>query len=70
MSEWEEITLGEIATITMGQSPKGEDCNTDGHGLPLLNGPTEFGHRHPYPVQFTTDSKKKAVNWLRVLPKS
>ena len=61
MSDWKEITLGEIATITMGQSPKGEDCNTDGHGLPLLNGPTEFGHRHPYPIQFTTDPKKKAV---------
>ena len=62
MSEWEKINLEKIATITMGQSPKGEDCNTDGQGLPLLNGPTEFGNRHPYPVQFTTDPKKKALS--------
>lgn len=38
----------------MGQSPKAADVNTDAKGLPLLNGPTEFGPDHPAPVQFTT----------------
>jgi len=55
-----EAFLGEIAEITMGQSPSGENCNVVGNGLPLLNGPTEFGTKHPYPVQFTTDPKRLA----------
>lgn len=45
----------------MGQSPAGEDCNREGLGLPLLNGPTEFGPSHPEPTQFTTDPKKRAL---------
>ena len=44
----------------MGQSPAGEACNENGEGLPLLNGPTEFGSRHPRPVQYTTDPRKFA----------
>src|SRR5438132_9737855 len=44
----------------MGQSPPGESCNTLGIGLPLLNGPTEYGPHHPTPVQFTTDARKRA----------
>lgn len=52
--------LVEVAKITMGQSPKGEECNNIGNGLPLLNGPTEFGLTHPNPVQYTTDPKKIA----------
>ncbi|EOS58932.1 hypothetical protein C812_00101 [Paenibacillus barengoltzii G22] len=44
----------------MGQSPKGEDCNLNGIGIPLLNGPTEFGTSYPTPVQYTTDPKKRA----------
>ena len=55
-----EAFLGEIAEITMGQSPSGENCNVVGNGSPLLNGPTEFGTKHPYPVQFTTDPKRLA----------
>ena len=52
--------VSDIASIVMGQSPAGETCNTIGAGLPLLNGPTEFGHRHPTPVQFTEDARKFA----------
>lgn len=55
------ITLGEIAEIVMGQSPPGISCNQVGNGLPLLNGPTEFNHHHPIPVQFTINSKKVAL---------
>lgn len=60
MSDWKESVLSEFAKITMGQSPKGEYCNGEGEGLPLLNGPTEFGPDHPYPTQFTTDPKRIA----------
>lgn len=58
MSEWKETTLGEIAEIEMGQSPKGETCNSIGNGIPLLNGPTEFGIKNPKAIQFTIDSKR------------
>jgi type I restriction enzyme, S subunit len=53
-------TLGENADILMGQSPPGETCNTSGVGIPLLNGPTEYGPHHPTPVQFSTDARKIA----------
>jgi len=56
----EPSTLIRTADIIMGQSPPGEACNNNGRGLPLLNGPTEYGPRHPTPVQFTTDPRKKA----------
>jgi len=48
------------AEIVMGQSPPGDTCNTEGLGLPLLNGPTEYGEHYPIPVQFTTDARKRA----------
>ena len=54
-----EVVLYKVATITMGTSPKGTTYNHDGIGLPLLNGPTEFGETHPYCTLYTTDSKKE-----------
>lgn len=54
-------SLGDVADIVMGQSPPGETTNTEGRGLPLLNGPTEFGPHHPSAVQFTTDPHKRAL---------
>jgi type I restriction enzyme S subunit len=50
--------LGHQATIIMGQSPPGESYNRDGRGAPLLNGPTEFGPRHPTEKQWTTSPTK------------
>lgn len=44
----------------MGQSPKGDEVNNCGKGVPLLNGPTEFTDRYPEPVQFTESGKKFA----------
>ncbi len=52
-------TLGEVAVITMGTSPKGHSYNQSGEGLPLLNGPTEFGSDHPDCTVFTTASVKE-----------
>ncbi|WP_052186689.1 restriction endonuclease subunit S [Thermoactinomyces sp. Gus2-1] len=40
---WKWVRLGDIATITMGQSPKGDTYNEEGIGIPLINGPVEFG---------------------------
>ena len=54
-----EVALHEVATITMGTSPKGTTYNHEGVGLSLLNGPTEFGETHPHCTLYTTDSKKE-----------
>lgn len=47
--------LDEIASIKMGNSPKGDTYNSNGVGTPLINGPTEFGSYNPTPVQWTTE---------------
>ena len=58
--EWRCGTIGDVAELVMGQSPSGDTCNEIGEGIPLLNGPTEFGGNHPTPAQFTTDPRKFA----------
>lgn len=60
VNNWKETTLGEVAEIVMGQSPSGETCNHHREGVPLLNGPTEFGECYPVAVQFTTDTKRES----------
>jgi type I restriction enzyme, S subunit len=57
----QEIALDNIATIIMGTSPKGETYNNDGVGMPLLNGPTEFGSSYPECTLYTTDSKRECI---------
>ena len=52
-------TIADFVDIVMGQSPPGGTVSGD-IGIPLLNGPTEFGPHHPTPVQFTTDARKIA----------
>ena len=52
-------TLADFVNITMGQSPPGNTVLSMG-GIPLLNGPTEFGPHHPTPTQFTTSPRKYA----------
>ncbi len=52
--------LEDLAEITMGQSPKGDTYNEEGNGMPLLNGPAEFGLKYPEVKKWTTDSKKES----------
>jgi Restriction endonuclease S subunits len=56
----EKKPIIEIAEIIMGQSPTGDTYNHIGDGLPLLNGPTEFGYYNPECTMFTTDSKRES----------
>jgi type I restriction enzyme, S subunit len=53
--------LSEIAEIQMGQSPKGSSYNISGAGVPLINGPVEFG-KTPFSrtkrTKFTTEPTK------------
>jgi type I restriction enzyme S subunit len=57
---WRMIPLGDICHIEMGQSPPGATYNDKGKGWPLLNGPTEFGPKHPRTVQWTTEPARFA----------
>lgn len=57
-SGWKIAPFSEVATVIMGQSPEGDDCNNEEIGAPLLNGPTEFGFYSPAPAQWTTNGKK------------
>lgn len=54
-------TLGEIADITMGQSPAGTSYNEDGNGKMFYQGRAEFGSRFPTQRLFTTEPKRMAT---------
>jgi type I restriction enzyme S subunit len=55
---WPQKSLNDVAPVNMGQSPSGNTYNQDAEGLPLLNGPTEFGTKYPKPVQWTSEPTK------------
>lgn len=58
---WEWVRLDDVSTITMGQSPDGNSYNTEGRGVPLINGPVEFGEKpfsETLKTKFTTEPTK------------
>ena len=57
---WTPGFLSDIATITMGQSPKGDTYNEDGTGTVFFQGRAEFGFRFPTRRLYTTDPKRMA----------
>jgi type I restriction enzyme S subunit len=57
---WRVGTLKEMATITMGQSPKGTSYNESGDGVVFYQGRAEFGWRFPTNRLFTTQPKRMA----------
>lgn len=57
---WRVGTLGDIAVITMGQSPAGSSYNEKGDGVFFYQGRTEFGFRYPSVRLYTTDPKRFA----------
>jgi len=50
--EWRVVRLGEVADLTMGQSPPSSTYNTHGEGLPFLQGKAEFGDIYPQPIKW------------------
>ena len=64
-NEWKKVKLGEIVTITMGQSPKSEFYNLVGEGVPFLQGNRTFGKKFPsfdtYTTKVTKIAKKNDV---------
>jgi type I restriction enzyme, S subunit len=55
---WAVRPLVEVATITMGLSPKRSTYNEQGDGTPLVNGPVEFGERFTKQRKWTTAPTK------------
>lgn len=59
-SDWKIGRLGEIADITMGQSPNGSSYNEDKQGCIFFQGRAEFGKRFPSVRLYTTEPKRMA----------
>ena len=57
---WERKPLGEIADITMGQSPKSVYYNEEGNGLPFHQGVTNFDVRFPSHQTYCTVQNRLA----------
>jgi len=55
---WNVKALSETATVSMGLSPKGDTYNEQGDGVPLVNGPVEFGERFTKQMKWTTSPTK------------
>jgi type I restriction enzyme S subunit len=59
-SGWVGKRLGELAQVTMGQSPPGSSYNKNGQGIPFFQGKAEFGVKHPTVRKWTTAGTKFA----------
>lgn len=57
--DWEVKRLGEIATITMGQSPSSTYYNTEFEGLPLIQGNADLVNRKTVQRIFTKQVTKR-----------
>lgn len=58
---WEKVKLGEACNLVMGQSPKSEDYNVDGNGLPFHQGVKDYGYRFPLNKSWSISGNKKAI---------
>ncbi len=55
---WEGKTLGDVAEITMGQSPESNSYNTEGVGMHLIQGNADITNRKSNPRNYTSDPTK------------
>ena len=58
--EWEEKKLGEVCNINMGQSPLSSNYNTEGKGLPLVQGNADIKKRKTIIRNYTSQITKTA----------
>ena len=56
---WKLVTLGDICTINMGQSPKSETYNENSIGFPLIQGNADIKHRKTLPRIYTSELTKE-----------
>jgi type I restriction enzyme S subunit len=57
---WKMGKLGDVAEITMGQSPDGKSLNDVDDGITFFQGRAEFGNRYPTKRLSTTEPKRMA----------
>ena len=57
--EWEVKSLGELVTIVMGQSPRSSSYNSQGDGLPLIQGNADIRDRKAITRTFTREVTKR-----------
>ncbi len=57
--EWKVKRLGEVAEIVMGQSPSSSNYNTQGDGLPLIQGNADVANRKTIMRVFTSQITKR-----------
>ena len=57
--DWEEVILGKVAQINMGQSPLSQYYNKRGMGLPLIQGNSDIQNRRTIIRNFTSSITKK-----------
>jgi restriction endonuclease S subunit len=55
---WRIDAIAHIAHLIMGQSPPGDTYDSTAVGVPLLNGPAEFGLQQPLKLKWATSSTK------------
>lgn len=58
-SSWSSEALGDIAAVSMGQSPLGSSYNTSGRGLPLVQGNADIRNRRTIERIWTTAPTKR-----------
>ena len=56
--EWEEVRLGDVAEIIMGQSPSSKSYNENEEGMPLIQGNADCKNRKTAPRIYTTEKTK------------
>lgn len=59
---WRWDRLESIADVVMGLSPTGDSYNSDGAGVPLVNGPVEYGEYFPVRTKWTTSATRMAAH--------
>ncbi|MCU7813763.1 MAG: restriction endonuclease subunit S [Candidatus Thiodiazotropha sp. (ex Rostrolucina anterorostrata)] len=57
--KWNEVQLSSIANITMGSSPRSDAYNTNGAGLPLIQGNADISNRFSRPRTYTSQITKE-----------
>ena len=60
-SKWQEFSLGDFCTVVMGQSPDSTTYNSDGLGLPLVQGNADICEGITQPQHFTSAPTKIAA---------
>ena len=62
VSQYDIVSIGQVAEVIAGQSPESEFYNSEGQGLPFYQGKTEFGNMYlGAPVHWTTKITRIAL---------